>query len=248
LLDVPGLISGSSDGRGKGREVLSIVRNADLIAILIDIFSIHLYKVIEKELRNAGIMLNERPPDVKIKRKERGGISVRSTVDLSISEDEIKGVLEEYKVYNADVIIREDMTLERFIDSLAKNRLYIPSITILNKIDLVKNEYLREINPKFVPVSAKKGKNLEKLREEIYKKLNFIRIYTKPRWKKTDMQEPIILTKGSTISDVCDKIHKDFRKNFKFAQVWGKSVAFGGQRKGLEHVVEDGDVVRIVSG
>ncbi|MEE3418834.1 MAG: TGS domain-containing protein, partial [Methanosphaera sp.] len=52
--------------------------------------------------------------------------------------------------------------------------------------------------------------------------------------------------KGSTIEDVAHKLHRDFVKNFKYAKVWGKSVKFPGQKVGLEHVLEDHDIVRII--
>ncbi len=84
--------------------------------------------------------------------------------------------------------------------------------------------------------------NMEK--EEVVKKIwelsGFIRVYT-----KKDMERPIIVRRGSTVRDVAEKIHEDFVKYFKFARVWGKSVKFQGEKVGLEHVLEDGDVVEI---
>jgi len=34
ILDLPGLIKGASKGRGRGREILSVIRNADLILVM----------------------------------------------------------------------------------------------------------------------------------------------------------------------------------------------------------------------
>ncbi len=45
---------------------------------------------------------------------------------------------------------------------------------------------------------------------------------------------------------ICDSIHRDFRKNFRYAQIWGKSARFPGQIVGLDHVVEDEDVVTVI--
>ncbi|MEM2174739.1 MAG: TGS domain-containing protein, partial [Candidatus Micrarchaeia archaeon] len=83
--------------------------------------------------------------------------------------------------------------------------------------------------------------NLDLEIEKIYEKLNLIRVFT----KKDKEGGPLTLRRGSTIKDVCEKIHKDLLKNFKYAIVNGKSVKFKNQRVGLEHVVEDGDVITI---
>ncbi|ENN96437.1 small GTP-binding protein [Methanocaldococcus villosus KIN24-T80] len=253
LLDAPGIIAGASAGKGRGTEVLSAVRSADLILLTVDIFTLDHLPIIEKELYNVGIRLDQKPPDVKIKIKDRGGISVNSTVPLDIDEDEIRAILNEYKIHNADVIIREPITVEQFIDVVTGNRVYIPSLVVVNKIDLADENYikyieerLREFGKDYVLVSGNKGINLDLLKEKIYNKLGFIKIYLKPQGKKPDFDEPLIMRKGATVKDVCEKLHRDFVKNFRYALVWGKSVKHPGQRVGLDHKLEDEDILTIV--
>ncbi len=60
------------------------------------------------------------------------------------------------------------------------------------------------------------------------------------------MVEPLVIKDGSDIGTICDSIHREFRKNFRYAMVWGKSARFPGQIVGLEHRVADKDVVTIV--
>ncbi|AAB99336.1 GTP-binding protein, member of GTP1/OBG-family [Methanocaldococcus jannaschii DSM 2661] len=254
LLDAPGIIVGASSGKGRGTEVLSAVRSADLILLTVDIYTLDHLPVLEKELYNVGIRLDQTPPDVKIKVKERGGINVSSTVPLThIDEDTIEAILNEYRIHNADVVIREDITLEQFIDVVAGNRVYIPSLVVVNKIDLADEEYLKYIKQKleefgkdYILVSGNKGINLDLLKEKIYEKLGFIKIYLKPQGKKPDFDEPLIMRRGATVKDVCEKLHKDFVRNFRYAQVWGKSAKHPGQRVGLDHKLEDGDILTIV--
>ncbi len=247
IVDVPGIVEGASKGRGRGREVISAIRNADLILIVSDVFNTHQIEVLEKELYEGGIRLNQSPPEVVVKKKVKGGINITSTVPLSIDEETIMEILREYRIHNADVLIREDITIDRLIDAIQGNRVYIPAIEVVNKIDLIDESYLESLRQSFphaVFISAEKGFGLEELKEKIYKKLDFIRIYLKPPGKKPE-KEPMVLRKGSTVKEVCERLHRDMVKNFRYAKVWGKSVRFPGQRVGIDHVLEDGDIVTI---
>jgi ribosome-interacting GTPase 1 len=51
---------------------------------------------------------------------------------------------------------------------------------------------------------------------------------------------------GSTVQDVCNKIHRNMSKNFRYGLIWGKSAKFDGQKVGLEHGLIDEDVLTIV--
>lgn len=241
LVDAPGVIEGASKGRGGGKEVMSTVRAADLILIITDIFNLEHIELIKNELYNAGIRLNQYPPQVIIRKKEKGGINITSTSPLSIDEQTIVSILKEYKIHNADVIFREDVSVDKLIDAILKSRVYTPSVTAVNKIDLGETDVEGE---DVVPISAEKGVNLDNLVQEIYNKLNFIRVYLKPPSQKPDYEEPLVIKKGSTIEDVCKKLHKNMYRNLKHAKVWGSS-KFDGQRVSIEHVLEDEDVLTI---
>ena len=154
-------------------------------------------------------------------------------------------------MHNTDAVIRQDITIDQFIDVLSKNRVYISSIVVLNKVDLVKKEYLKEATDQlkkgsYIPLSAHKGTNIEKLKGGIYKKLKFIKIYMKPKGKKADMEEPMIVVQGATVGEICDRIHREKRKEFRYAKIWGKSAKFGGQRAGLDHTLKDQDILTLV--
>ena len=64
---------------------------------------------------------------------------------------------------------------------------------------------------------------------------------------ETDYKEPLIARVGYTVGDVCDMLHKALRSDFKYAQVWGKSVRFGGQKVSLNHKLQDEDVLTFVT-
>ncbi len=246
ILDLPGLVKGAASGRGRGREVISVIRGCDLILLLIDVFNFQQLSVLEKELYDAGIRINQSPPDVTVTRTIRGGVLVTSTVDLSIDVETIKTVLGEYKMHNALVNIREDITTDQLIDVVRGNRVYIPALLVINKVDLVDKEFVKSLPKDAVLISADRELNLDTLRESIYDQLGFINIYLKPQGEQADLEEPMITRAGSTVGDVCDRLHKDFRRKFRYARVWGDSAKHAGQRVGLDHGLEDGDILTII--
>jgi len=250
IFDIPGIIAGASKGKGRGREILSVARNADLIVMVLDVFNPHHQNLILDELLNIGIRPSQKAPDVTVKRRKLGGVKVASTVPLThMDERTIRSILNEYGVHSADVLIREDVTVDRFIDSLDNSIVYIPLLLVVNKIDLADASYLEELQEKMgdaLYIAADKGMMIDELKEEIFDHLKLIRIYLKPQGKKADMEEPLIVRKGSTVEDVAGKLHRDFLKNFRHAKIWGNSVKFPGQKVGLEHVMEDKDVLRLI--
>ena len=160
-------------------------------------------------------------------------------------------MLRVYEYNSARVVIREDITDEQLIDVLLGNRIYAPSLTVMNKIDLVNAGFTNELSSKlpydFVPVSAEGGVNIAALKEEIYKKLDFVRIYMRRRTGETDYKEPMIIRNGSSVLEVCNKVHRNIKDEFRYALIWGKSVKFGGQRVGINHRLMDEDVLTLVT-
>jgi hypothetical protein len=246
ILDLPGIVKGASSGRGRGREVISVIRSCDLIVMLIDVFNFQHLKVLEDELYDAGIRINQSPPDVTITKLVKGGITITSTVELSIDHETIKTILGEYRMHNALVNIREDITADQLIDIVRGNRVYIPTITVINKIDLVDKEHMKIFPKDSLKISADMELNLDRLKDEIYDNLGFINIYLKPQGEVADMDEPMIMRGGCTVGDVCDRLHKDFRRKFRYARVWGDSAKHAGQRVGADHTLADGDLLTII--
>ena len=89
-------------------------------------------KLIETELEGFGIRLNKKPPNITVRKKEKSGIAITNTVPLTnIDQDEIKAVLSEYRISNADVAIRQaGVTADDLVDVIEGNRVYIPAIYV----------------------------------------------------------------------------------------------------------------------
>ena len=250
IIDVPGIVSGAASGRGRGKEVLGVLRSADLILILIDALNPQHYNAILKEVYESGIRINSVKPYIKIMKKERGGVNVGTTVKLTkLDINTIKDIAREMRINNADILFRSDVSADEFIDVIEGNKKYVKSLVVVNKIDLIDYNRLREIKDMIKPdvlVSGELGTGIEELKEVVYTKMNFIRVFLKEVNKQPDMEEPLIMFKGCNIKDVCLKLHKDFVEKFKYARVWGKSAKFDGQVfRRLDKVLEDSDILEI---
>ena len=247
VLDIPGVVEGVSEGKGRGREVLSVARNADLVIIILDAGKHSELDIIRKELRDSGFRLDQHRPDVRITKRSGNGLDIGSAVRLTkITKEMVKEALHEFKILNAEVVIRQDVSMEQFTDCILGNRTYIPSIVVLNKSDTVSSgelEWLRKRCGECVAISAQDGTGIKELRRVIWKKLGLIRVFMKKPGKEPDMEEPVIVRKGSSIRDVAEKIHRSWG-GADSARVWGSS-RFPGQRLGLGYVLKDRDIVEI---
>ncbi len=249
LVDVPGLIGGAATDKGGGKQVISVIRNSDMVVLMSDPSRLDGFQKMNDELYNSGIRLDVEPPNIKVEKKGKGGIDVRSAVDLTkVDEETVKDVMEQWGYVNASIIIREDCGVERVIDALARNRKYMPSLKVVNKSEKLSEEEKEEIREEFgdvVFVSAKEKTNMEEFKEKVYEGLNFMRIYMKKPGKDPDREEPLIIEKGSTVGEVCEKVGGELESRFKYARIWGDSAKFDEQKVGEDHVLKDEDVVEI---
>jgi len=206
--------------------------------------------LIEHELEGFGIRLNKEPPNIYFKKKDKGGINMTNTVALThLDLDQVKAILSEYRIHSADVSFKMDATADDLIDIIEGNRVYMPAIYVLNKIDQISIEELDLIYkiPHAVPVSAHHEWNFDELLEMMWNYLDLVRIYTKPKGQLPDYSAPVVLKRGrSSMEDFCNSIHKAILPQFKYALVWGSSVKHNPQKVGKDHILQDEDVVQIV--
>lgn len=232
LLDLPGIIEGASQGRGRGRQVIAVARTSDLIVMMLDATKGTVQKaLLEAELEAVGIRLNQQPPACSFRVKSTGGIGYTSTCRQSlIDERMVQAVLKEYKIHNCELIIRQpDMTVDQLIDVVVGNRRYIPCLYVYNKIDSIT---IPEVNrlarqPCSVVISCElggDGLNLDYLVERMWRALRLQRVYTKKRGEYPDFADGIVLRSGATIEHVCHAIHRNLIGEFKYALVWVRSV------------------------
>ena len=253
ILDLPGLIKGAAEGKGRGREILNVIRSCDMVLYVVDPFQDSHFDILDMELWKSGMRLNQAKPQVFITRTDRGGIVVRSTLEqTNLSDEEIQSIIRSFGMVSANVTLRTDVTDDHIVDTLAGNRIYSEAVVVLNKVDLASEKDLekaRSMLPEgwpVLPVSAKTGQGIEEMKDFIFDNLNFMSIYLKPQGQEADLIEPLIVKNTSTVRDVCVKLHRDFERKFRYARVKGPSAKFDWQRVGLDHLLMDEDLLTII--
>ncbi|KAJ8448247.1 hypothetical protein Cgig2_025171 [Carnegiea gigantea] len=253
LLDLPGIIEGASEGKGRGRQVIAVAKSSDLILMVLDASKSEGHRqILTRELEAVGLRLNKRPPQIYFKKKKTGGISFNSTLPLThVDEKLCYQILHEYKIHNAEVLFREDATVDDLIDVIEGNRKYIKCLYVYNKIDVVGIDDVDRLarQPNSIVISANLRLNLDRLLAKMWEEMGLVRVYTKPQGQQPDFSEPVVLSLdrgGCTVEDFCNHIHRTLVKDLKYALVWGTSARHYPQHCGLSHVLQDEDVVQIV--
>ena len=258
LVEAPAVIKGASQGAiWWGSRVMGLARNSDVLLIVVDLTSEPLNQLesIINELDESGIVLSKPRGYVKISRsKAIHGLKVivyGRVVDSSITD--VKNLLKSYGIRNAEVKIYGDVSINDVEKAIFERLTYRPGIVILNKADLVPSSYSNAISSKVrrrlslecVITSALKGWGLESIPRLLFKVSNIIRVYTKEPNSSKPSPKPLALPKGSRVEDALKELREELLKYFRYARVWGPSAKYPGERVGLEHVLDDGDVIEV---
>uniref|UniRef100_A0A6N2MWT9 OBG-type G domain-containing protein n=1 Tax=Salix viminalis TaxID=40686 RepID=A0A6N2MWT9_SALVM len=265
LLDLPGIIEGASEGKGRGRQVIAVSKSSDIVLMVLDASKSEGHRqILTRELEAVGLRLNKRPPQIYFKKKKTGGISFNSTLTLThIDEKLCYQILHEYKIHNAEVLFREDATVDDLIDVIEGNRKYMKCIYVYNKIDVIGIDDVDKLarQPNSVVISCNlKAEECDPiilirtcdkmlLLAKVWEAMGLVRVYTKPQGQQPDFSDPVVLSAdrgGCSVEDFCNHIHRNLIKDVKYVLVWGISARHYPQHCGLSHVLQDEDVVQIV--
>ncbi len=250
ILDLPGIIENAATGSGRGREVLSAVRAADLILLITDVKNKGLDTII-LELRKAGIVVGRKRKNIAMKKTGSGGIRIYSPKNIKIREVEIKEILKEFKITNCDLYIRENVDVDDIIDFLRGNTMHVPAVVAVNKNDLPHDRdevaSLLPINIESIFVSASTGEGIEDLKDLIFRGLSLVRIYLREKSGEIDYERPLILRTGVKVRDVCRRISREMLSSFRYAIILNSKRKQSEIRAGLDYELEDEDVVTLIS-
>jgi len=251
LIDTPPITRG-----GYSRRVIGLLRNADGVLLVLDATRDYVAELRELVdlLRDEGILLVKPKGRVAMEVYRTGKAGIRVTLMGKIVDgtvEDVRKILEGYRIYNAHVKIYGEVSLDDVEQSIFESTVYKPVVLFINKIDVVEidESKLREL-VKIIPGSpiitgsAITGRGLDSIPPHLYNALEIIRVYTKAP-NAPPSQKPLVLRKYATVRDVARSIHRDLLENFQYARVWGSSVNYPGERVGLDHVLSDGDIVEI---
>jgi ribosome-interacting GTPase 1 len=257
LIEAPSLVEGSANGKMNGPKILGLARNADGLVLMVDLAKdpIKQFKLISSELEQAGIIIRIPEGEVEIIRRSIGmGIQVIGGGTLvNCAVEDIKKLLNSYKIISGLVKIKGKIRIEDVENSLFSSNIFKPTIIIANKLDLpvskekIKHfkKYLENYNIPVLEVSCEDNQGFEKLGNIIFQILSLVRVYTKEPNAKNPSKKPVVVEKGAAIIDVAKKLHTKLYKKFKYARIWGTSAKHPGQKVGSNHILEDNDIIEI---
>jgi ribosome-interacting GTPase 1 len=251
------LVEGAADGRMSGSQTLGLARNADGLILMVDLSQdpVEQFRMLESELDQIGIFIDKPQGQIEIIRRGHGvGIQISGggiLVDCTV--EDIRRMLNTYKVHSALVRVRGRVRLDDIEDSLFSSHIYKPTLVVANKLDVngakTKIERLRTIlrrrGVRLLALSCKNKYGLNELGEILFQMLKIIRVYTKVPLAKEPTNKPIVVEDGTNVIGIAKKLHSELYKKFKFARMWGPSAKYPGEKVGMKRSLKDGDILEI---
>ncbi|MFB3888172.1 MAG: TGS domain-containing protein [Candidatus Bathyarchaeia archaeon] len=256
IIEAPAMMEGSGDGRAWGMVTMGTARNADGLILMVDLSGnpVTQLNLLLGELEKARILVSRPRGRVDIDRKHAGAalriINVGRLVGCTMRE--VEALIKSYRITDAIVKISGEVTLDDVEDAIFESTIYKPALIVANKLDAKNAEAnLRRLEAHvagkmpIIAVSCERKRGLDQLGDALFQTMGVIRIYTKEPGERQPTKHPFTLNRGATLQDLAKSIHGEFVKDFAYARVWGKRLAFSPQKAGLGFVLEDGDIVEI---
>ena len=251
MFDLPGIIENAHKGLGGGRTIIAAMKSTDLIIFVIDVRAPDQIGILLNELRALDIFVNRTKPNIYIKQSISYPKVVVEINKSKVSSKDIETICNGFGIYQAHVKVESEVDEDELISLIAGRSFYMNAIALLNKIDLdpkYKNvaDYINsKYGIKVIPISATNITNAEEVKAAIYKGLDIITVYLKPK-SPQERITPMVLKGKPTVRDAAAKIHTELAEGLKSAYVTGPSAKFSNQRVGADHVLQNGDVITFI--
>jgi uncharacterized protein len=125
----------------------------------------------------------------------------------------------------------------------------LPTLMVVTKADRAREADLNVLDELYgsayaiVRVSVTTHAGLEALKVAIWRRLQLVRVYSKPPGKPADKSQPFVLPDGHTVADLAERVHREIAEKLQFARVWGGKLE--GQRVARDFELRDRDVVEL---
>lgn len=240
LVDLPPIVEGSSEGKVNGKEILAVVRNADALVVVVSVATQDEdWRIISNELKNSGILLNRRKPNIKITATTFPGISITGKEFLKIPMEQFVNFLKTMGMHNAQVILQEDTTIEKITEAMDDTLVYKRTMIVYTK-----GRPTRRVDAGESAMHIAWDVNNPRPNEmanKLFEVLDKVYVYTKKPGQDA-AKLPLVVPQGATVLDVATQVHKDIVQNLKYAKIWG-SAKFEGQRVAKDYIVQNGDII-----
>jgi len=252
IVEMPALFEGAEDS-SIGRQILGAIRNADLIALTVDLSRPPISQVdfLVTLLERAHIKLNRNPPPIRFTKTGSGGLQIIGQTNFQGEPQLIRELLRTRRIHNCSIHFRGPATLEDLIEVIDGRTRYARAIIIATKGDAENSsthykELCKRYGERFpiYPVSVMKDRGIEEAARGIFVGLEVIRIYTRKSDGETS-DRPLILPKDATVADLAERLHSDFLKRFRYAVIYRENSPFKRKKVGLNFPLQDGDTVQI---
>ncbi|MBI4043380.1 MAG: 50S ribosome-binding GTPase [Candidatus Diapherotrites archaeon] len=246
LVELPGIVHGSSEGKANGPQVISVARNADALCLIVQGRNAtkDVYMLVE-ELEKSKILLNKEKPGIEVKQNPFGGIHVDGKSFLKMPVEQLTGFLKSAGYAHCHFTAREPVTMEKLVRALDHSIQYKKALCIAWGAAPGKEELEKAFKgPVRVFQNVKDAGALEELREPLFNLLGKILVYTKKPGREPDLEAPMVLDTNNIVADLAKQLHKDLALHLKYVRVWG-STKFPGQRVPKTYNLKHKDIVEI---
>jgi ribosome-interacting GTPase 1 len=239
IVELPALVEGSSKGKARGKEILSLIRNGDLIVccLLGDRETLeYSLDVLIAEMQTSNLVLNKKKPSISINKAGNNGVEIVGETNVIDGADKLFDILKQ-RYSNIILRVEEKATVSNILEAMDITKAY------RKVIGLWLNPTVKE-SFKYKDIVIYPYSDVNQTKKFIYDNLDLIIVYTRKPGEKDVDNIPVALRKGSTIKDLCNMLHKDFLAKFKFARMWG-SGKYPGQQVSLDYPLSSKDIVEL---
>lgn len=247
LVEVPPIIKGSAGGKAMGRELFSVIRTADAIALVIDAGRAKdEFMLLKSEFEKARLSFNSRAAIVSIKKSKFKGISLINPGSFTGNLKNLKRFLRKHGLSNSIVVFKGKASIEDVKAALESKVISKRAMAIM--VEKNGSQELPEYGLIRSEMEVFHTKHLDRdeiqhLKEKLFGLLDCVLVFTKKPGQKA-AEKPMALPLGATVEDAAKTLHKDIGKNLRFARVWG-STKYPGQRVSKSYKLKTGDTLEV---